>query len=155
MLDEARALARASFFFFVNEVVTYSRRELGRKNLVTEHFHKPLCDLIQAAENPKQLVLVPRGCLKTAIISVAYPLWLLVNDPQTTILLASETVTLAEHVLREIKAVIERNTLFRVLFPELIPVDTRKTKWSETEIVVPRPLEVKEASIQTIGVGGT
>ena len=154
--EALRERCRQSLYFFAKFVLHYHRDPLD--NLLTPHFHAPLCRLIERPPKPKQLILVPRGYLKTTIGAVAYPIWRLIRDPQTTILLASATATLAEHTLREIKAVFERNWLFRDLFgQDLFPenFDFTKTKWAENEIVVRRPVEVKEPSILAIGVGGT
>lgn len=137
----------ASFYSFVKGC-------LGKDKL-TDAFHLPFCQIVANPPTPKQLILIPRGFYKTTICTVAYPIWLLCRNPDTTILIASATVTLGQHVLREIKAVFERNAAFRSVFASLVPEDFTKTKWTETEIVVPRTLDGKEPSIQVIGVGGT
>lgn len=151
--DRARKLHRLRDEY-LHDFYSFVKGCLGKAKL-TDGFHKPLCETVVTPPAPKQLILVPRGFYKTTICSVAYPIWLLLRDPDTTILLASATVTLGQHVLREIKAVFERNALFRDVFRDRVPEDFTKTKWSETEIVIPRPTDGKEPSIQVIGVGGT
>lgn len=146
-LQELRETYLGSFYAFVKGC-------LGKDKL-TDTFHRPFCDVIVNPPAPKQLVLIPRGFYKTTICSVAYPIWLLCRDPNTTILIASATVTLGQHVLREIKAVFERNAVFRSVFRDRVPEDFTKTKWTETELVIPRTLDGKEPSMQVVGVGGT
>lgn len=86
--------------------------------------------------------------------SISFPIWLLINNPDERILLCSSTATNAQHFLRRIKAVFERNELFQWLFPEVIPDWKTVKKWTEMEIQIPRPTDYPEASIETMGVGG-
>jgi len=76
-----------------------------------------------------------------------------VNDPNDTILLANATFTNAQKFLRVIKQHIESNALLRWVFPELVP--GVKEKWTESSITIPRTNDVKEGSLEAIGVGGT
>src|SRR5215472_3568947 len=69
-------------------------------------------------------------------------------------LIPGETSTNASHFLRRIEAVFERNALFRWLWPELIPDFTKRPKWSETEMCIPRSDDYPESTIEVIGVGG-
>ena len=68
-------------------------------------------------------------------------------------MLANATFTNAQKFLRVVKSHFETNEIFRWVFPELIPGP--KEKWTESEICVPRTNEVKESSVEAIGVGGT
>lgn len=147
---EFRDAAKRSLFFFTKYVLGYTR--------LTEHLHEQLCGWVQNVANRKALVLVPRGFYKTTICTIAYPLWLLVNDPDQTILIATHTMTYSQKVLREIKGHFEKNPTFRKMFGGeggIIPSDFKATKWAESEIVIPRNRTVKESSIEVIGVGGS
>lgn len=116
--------------------------------------HLSMCQHIQDKEVLRKLILVPRGNFKSSAGSIGYPIWLLINDPNERILLASSTATLTQHFLRRIKSVFEKNELFQWLFPEVIPDWKAPAKWSEAEIQIPRSGIFPEASIETMGVGG-
>lgn len=107
-------------------------------------------DMIRALESDskRKLIVMPRGTFKTSIASVAYPIWLLMQNPNLRILLDSEIYTNSKNRLREIKQHIESEH-FKSLFGEW------KTKvWNESEIVIaPRNRIVKEASITCSGIG--
>lgn len=79
---DARALAESDLYYFAREVLGYSDFH--------EPLHRPLCEFIQ--QPTKQLTLIPRGHFKSTIISVSYPLWLLVQFPDTRILIANATL---------------------------------------------------------------
>lgn len=143
--EEMRRRSLESVYYLAKAV-------LGFKEF-TSGLHLPLCDWVQA-KPLRKVLLVPRGHFKSSLGSIAFPIWLLCNNPDTRILLANATATNASHFLRRIKSVFERNEIFRWLFPEIVPDFKRVAKWSETEIQLPRPGDFPEASIETIGVGG-
>jgi hypothetical protein len=91
---------------------------------------------------------MPRGTFKTSITSVAYPIWLLMRNPNLRIMLDSEVYTNSKNILREIKA--------RLLSPAFRDVfgDWKGEVWNEGEIVIKGRTEVKkEASITCSGIG--
>jgi predicted phage terminase large subunit-like protein len=125
---------------------------LGFKD-VTPALHAQMATWIEGPARRK-LGLVPRDHLKTSIWTIADTLRLVVCNPNIRILLANETATNASHFLRRIQAVFERNAIFRWLWPELIPDFSKRPKWSETEMCVPRSDDYPESTIEVIGVGG-
>lgn len=100
-----------------------------------------------------RMVLMPRGTGKSTLISQAYVLQRICQDPNIAILIANEKLENAQSFLSAIKYQFEQNDLFRALFPELIHADTQKAKWNETEINVPRSTGRKEPTIRCTGVG--
>jgi predicted phage terminase large subunit-like protein len=125
---------------------------LGFKD-VTPELHAQMASWIEGPSRRK-LGLVPRDHLKTSIWTIADTLRLIVCNPNVRILLANETATNASHFLRRIQAVFERNAIFRWLWPELIPDFSKRPKWSETEMCVPRSEDYPESTVEVIGVGG-
>jgi hypothetical protein len=119
---------------------------------LTPHLHAEMCSWIESAPRRK-LGLVPRDHLKTSVWTIADTVRLIAADPNVRLLIANETATNASHFLRRIQAVFERAQLFRWLFPELIP-DIGRTKWSESEMLVPRTKDFPEATVEVMGVGG-
>lgn len=142
-----------------SEAELEATREFIRQDLY--HCAKYLCgyrditydchgDMIEALmdESTRKLIVMPRGTFKTSIGCVAYPIWLLINNPNLRILLDSELYTNSKNMLREIKTHLESER-FKQLF------GAWKTRtWNEGEIIIsPRTKPLKEASITCSGIG--
>lgn len=125
---------------------------LGFKDMVPG-LHGDMAAWIDKSTNRK-LGLVPRDHLKTSLWTIANTLVRIVRNANIRILLGNETATNAQHFLRRIEAVFERNATFQWLFPDLIPDFTKCKKWSESEMLVPRSEDYPEATVEAIGVGG-
>ena len=109
---------------------------MGYKD-VTPNTHRPL---IKALESPitRKLICVPRGSLKSSIGCVAYPIWLLLNNPNLRILIDSELFSNSATFLREIKGHLQSDELIS-LFGEF------KTKtWNEDEIVIKQRTKIQK-----------
>jgi hypothetical protein len=108
--------------------------------------------IIKALQSPtrRKLICVPRGTLKSSIACVAYPIWLLLNNPNLRILIDSELYTNSKTFLREIKLHLESQE-FELLFGSF-----RGEPWSEGEIIIKqRTAKLKEPSISCGGVQTT
>jgi hypothetical protein len=109
--------------------------------------------IISALESPRarKLICVPRGCLKSTIACVAYPIWLLLRNPNLRILIDSELYTNSKNFLREIKAQLETPRMTSVF-----GTFKSDTNWNEGKITIrQRTIVKKEASITVGGVGTT
>lgn len=116
-------------------------------NEITEYTHGEMIRCLQSASKQK-LICVPRGCFKSSIGSVSYPIWLLVNNPNLRILLDSELYENSKNFLREIKAHLQSDNFINVFG------DWRSRTWNEGEIIInTRTINKKEASITCGGVG--
>lgn len=133
---------------FKNSLYLTSRNLLGYKD-VNKRTHGEIINALES-ENKRKLICVPRGCLKSSLACVAYPIYLLINDPNLRILVDSELYTNSATFLREIKSHVQSKD-FVSLFGNW------KTKvWNESEIVISRRTKkLKEASITVGGVGTT
>lgn len=138
---QARSDAESSLYYFAKEVLGYQD--------FYEPLHKPFCDFIQ--QPSKQLTLIPRGHFKSTVISVSYPLWLLVNHPDVRILIANATLDNPRKFVQEQLGHIRSNRVFRWLFPESCPPDdeaeqfgfvasytvpNREANWGEASVEV-------------------
>jgi phage terminase large subunit-like protein len=110
-----------------------------------------------------KLVLVPRGHLKTTLLTVYQELWHLVRDPTHRILLLMNTAGNAKSVLSDMKSHFERNDRFRETFPELILSKKERTaqglRWQAGLFDLPQPVEFegmflgrREAQVTATGV---
>jgi hypothetical protein len=137
--EAKREIYRSSLFATAKHLLGYS--------LMVPHAHGKLAGVLESPTRRK-LIVMPRGTFKTSITSVAYPIWLLLRNPNLRIILDSELYTNSKNILREIKQHVEGNA-FRELFG-----DWRGPVWNEGEIVIaPRAIVKKEASITCSGIG--
>lgn len=91
---------------------------------------------------------------KSSTFSRAIPIWTLGRNPDARIAIISETATQASRLLGAVREDILRNPRLRAVFPNLKPASGAREKWTDTEVVVERPSQVKDPSIQAIGVMG-
>ena len=100
-----------------------------------------------------RLYLLPRGHLKTSIISIGKTIQDILNNFNTKILLASAVWGNSRSFLSEIKAHFERNHLLINSFGEFRPGDKSGLRWTQDEIIVnQRRLPNKTSSIDTAGI---
>lgn len=127
---------------------------------MTERMHKMMCRVVEKRtgvpeldECPQRMIQMPRGTGKSTLVSQAYVIQRICQNPDIAILIANEKLENAQTFLAAIKHAFERNELFQALYPEVIPPDFQKAKWNETEIVVPRQTGRKEPTVKCQGVG--
>ena len=109
--------------------------------------HKPIIEALECKETNKKLIVVPRGCFKSSIASVAYPMWLLENNPNLRIMLDSELFSNSKNFLREIKSHYEKESFISIFGHR--KADT----WNESEIIIKsRNIPKKEPTIVCSGV---
>ena len=71
------------------------------------------------------------------------------------ILIASYVVGNAMKMIGLIRKIYERNQMMMVLFPEVIPENFTKVKWSDTESCINRPGNYTESTFEAGGIGGS
>lgn len=131
----------------LTDLYLFAKYCLGYSDLV-DHTHRPIANALQA-KTPRKLICVPRGCFKSTLSTIAYPMWLLEHNPNLRILIDSELFTNSKNFLREIKGHYQTNPRFRDLFGEL-----RFTMLNESELIHPkRTKSLKEPSIVCSGLG--
>lgn len=132
---------------YKNSLAITAKYLLGYKD-ITKFTHKDTVDALQGPSKRK-LIIMPRGTFKSSITSVAYPIWLLLNNPNLRIMLDGELYSNSKNFLREIKG--------HLLRPELTSIfGTFKDEscWNEGEILIRQRTKVlKEASITASGIG--
>lgn len=106
------------------------------------------------------LALMPRGTLKTSIITIGMTMQFFLNYSEERVLIDSETVTKANGFLGEIKGHFEGNELYRKLFYitwGVLPEPKNKSaRWSNSALDLGhRKKARKEPSVDTAGVDQT
>lgn len=144
MTNKGLAVAKAK-----QDLRFFAKRILNMKD-INEQTHGEIISLLQDNQQKRKLINVPRGCLKSSLACVAYPLWLLINNPDLRILIDSELYTNSATFLREIKGH-AKSKIFLYLFG-----DIEGSTWTESEIIIKSRRKVlKEASITVGGIGTT
>jgi hypothetical protein len=102
-----------------------------------------------------QLVLLPRGHMKSKLIAYRTAWWL-TKHPETTMLYVSATADLAEKQLYQIKNIID-SPIYRRYWSDMIhPEEGKRERWAVAEISVDHPkrkLEgIRDASVKAVGL---
>ena len=121
--------------------------------------HEKLCDFIQyhilqaqeTNDDVRICITMPRGSLKSTIVTKYLSAWLATRDPNTRILIATNSHTNACKKLEDIKGLYETHQIFRSLFPEVLP--TKKQLWTAAAATLPRPMQFPEATFEGAGMG--
>jgi len=146
-IDQIREAAEQDLLTFIRLVAPH---------LMLGAIHEELISWWQrqnAKEN--QLVLLPRGHMKSKLIAYRTAWWL-TKHPETTILYVSATADLAEKQLYAIKNIID-SPIYRRYWKDMINEEEgKREKWAVAEIAVDHPkrkLEgVRDASVKAVGL---
>jgi len=118
-------------------------------------FHKEMCDFVDQNPSKQKLLLVPRGFLKSTLITIGKTLQWICEDPSVRILIANATYSMAVAFLNVIKRHLHNNELMAEIFGQLA---IEPDKWSESAITLKQAKEViggeKEATVLCYGMGG-
>ena len=150
--QQHRAMLQAKKKLVLSDFWEFSREVVGWGDLYPP-LHGSLTSFMQDNRDKKRLILLPRGHLKSSVITVGYSLWKIAQDPKVRILIANGTYDMAVTFLSQIKDHLRRNEKFIELFGDLT---TEADKWSENMITVKREesYERKEPTITAFGIGG-
>lgn len=130
--------------------------KLVAPHLLLGAIHEELIDWWARSEaKDNQLVLLPRGHLKSKLVAYRTAWWI-TKYPETTILYVSATADLAEKQLYAIKQIID-NPIYRRYWPDMIvPDEGKREKWAVGEIAVDHPkrkLEgIRDATCKAVGL---
>lgn len=146
-IDQIREAAEEDLLTFIRLVAPH---------LMLGAIHEELISWWQrqdAKEN--QLVLLPRGHMKSKLIAYRTAWWI-TKHPETTILYVSATADLAEKQLYAIKNIID-SPIYRRYWKEMIHEEEgKREKWAVAEIAVDHPkrkLEgIRDASVKAVGL---
>jgi len=121
-----------------------------------QEFQEVWCESVQ--NHNKSLIFSPRETGKSTILCVAYPLWILGNNPTFNLAIVSKSSGQAETSLRGIKQAIEGNKELHRVFPHLRPKSSsvtpnKRDRWTNQEIIVERDIDSRMPSVLSIGLG--
>ena len=130
----------------------FAQMVLGHVDMNDEHLD--LCRFLEKDSNFK-LILMPRYTFKSCIITQGISLWELLQNPDSRILIYSDSATKAQNFLLGIKNHIEGKTArsrFREFFPAW-ETTSLKGKWNDSQINISlRKAGSVEPSVDTGGI---
>jgi len=170
MDERKRLLVRkaclSSLFEFCKSVMGYDD--------ISEEVHGTYCRFLESSD-PRKQITMPRSFVKTWIGSIAYPIWISLPrkeadeypegidpsdkfynlGPNIRILVASYVIANSMKMVGLIRRTYERNPAMRALFPDVIPENFNKTRWSNSEACINRSEDFTEATFEAGGIGGS
>jgi predicted phage terminase large subunit-like protein len=136
-----------------NDLMFLAKGVLGYKD-ITESAHGALCIYVDTNSSQFKLMLMPRDHLKTTLVTITGNIQRALRNPNERILIANESATNAERMLRGIRQHCESNKVFRALYSDVIPKDTRRVRWNDSELDFARSEIYPEPTFDTIGMTG-
>jgi len=141
---------------------------------ITGELHGEYCRFLEIDGARKQATM-PRSFVKTWIGSIAYPIWITLKregddefpvgvnredkfwqlGPNMRILIASYVISNSEKMVGLIRKTYESNPAMQMLFPEVIPYNFNKTKWSNSAACINRTEDATEMTFEAGGIGGS
>jgi predicted phage terminase large subunit-like protein len=145
--DQVRKAAEADLFTFAR---------LVNPSYVYGSVHRECFRWLQQ-DDLNQLLLLPRGHLKSHMVAV-WCAWWITRHPETTILYVSATEDLATQQLYAIKAILESD-IHRRYWPDMIhPEEAKREEWNFKNIKVDHPARkaasVRDRTVAARSVGG-
>ena len=148
VLREMRARKYLKDLFEFNKQILKVEEGAGAGPLSS--FHKELCDFVTQGMG-KQLVLIPRGHLKSTLVTIGYSMLRICENPNVRILIANATYDMATAFISQIKKHLKDN---QTLIEHYGDIARNPDKWSENMITVKRGFGRKEATVTAYGIGG-
>lgn len=146
---ELRAAARQSS----GAMVEYVLRDEGTgKRLHNARIHWEWHDLV--ARNDLVVLVAPVEHAKSQSVAIGKTLHLLGNDHNLRGALISNTATMAEKLLGQVRMLIERSQRLREVFPTLRPSSKPEDPWRQDRITIERNTVAKDPTLQAIGAYG-
>ena len=126
--------------------------EGGQGKTALASFHKEICHFVTDNTKKKKLMLVPRGHLKSTLITIGYCVQQIIKNPNIRILIRSATWQMAVDFLTEVKNHLQKNEELIRLFGD-VTVDAQE--WSQDRITLKRDdTNVKGPTVWAMGIEG-
>lgn len=145
--QESPEVARRALQLQFQSSLYLTAKYLCGYSLLNEQTHGAMIKALEAPTTRK-LIVMPRGTFKTSVAVIAYPIWLMIRNPNVRILIDSELRELSVLSLREIKQHIKGDT-FQEVFPGWSFTLDNEAKC----IINKRTVAKKEPTIAASGIG--
>lgn len=136
-LDQVRDACKNSLHFLCTEI-------LGYKDW--DKIHDDI-EVFVSRKSIRKLLLVPRGHLKTAMVTKGFAIQSMLRNPDIRILIANQVWDKSREMLYEIKQLLTEKTVLPKLFGNFV-----SERWREDDIVINQ--RTKALAAPTIGTSG-
>lgn len=144
--DEMLSSVETEKFFIANKLDFLCQHYLNFKDW--DGCHDDLVEFLEGAEKDRRLILMPRGHLKTSVVTVGKAIQHLLDDPDTTILLASAVWDNARSFLSEIKEYLSNKSKLPRVYGKF-----ESNNWNQDNITIrQRKKPNKTPTITTAGI---
>lgn len=146
--EQIRQMAETDFVIFA---------KLVTPSYLYGEIHEEVMRWLARPDATDQLLLLPRGHLKSHLMAV-WCSWWITKHPDTTILYVSATEDLAIQQLSVIKHILE-SPVYRRYWPEMInEEEAKRAEWSSRNIKIDHPLRrergIRDRTVAARSVGG-
>jgi predicted phage terminase large subunit-like protein len=136
-IEQVQEACKTSLHFLCTQVLGFQDWDTVHDDL----------EKVLARPSRKKLILIPRGHLKTAVVTKAYSIQLMLRDPNIRILIANQVWDKAREMLYEIKQWLETKSDLPKIFGSFV-----SDRWREDDIVIRQ--RTKALAAPTIGTSG-
>lgn len=148
VLNNKKATKAKQDLLYLSQLLSVDRKKLKLPNLITEETHGELCRLLDQWKKHYSMFLMPRGTLKSVVITRNHTIQRLLNNPDLRVLIYCETNTKAVKYVRELRDMFE-NPNFIEIFGNL----KDPSFWREDGFRLSgKTLMTKEANVEPGGV---
>ena len=156
--EEAKAIKQEVYDSWIADTYLFNIEclgvEKGKDKVPLSKFHKEMCEFVDHEPARQKLLLVPRGHLKSTLITIGKTIQWICEDPTVRILIANATYQMAIAFLNVIKRHLTNNSEIIDMFG---PLALEPDKWAENMITLNQSKVVggeKEATVFCYGMGG-
>lgn len=136
-VDQVKDACKKSLYFLCTQILGF--KDWGK-------VHDDLEKVVNR-KSRKKLILVPRGHLKTSMITKGFSIQSILRDPNIRILITNQVWDKAREMLYEIKQMLEDKSILPKLFGDFV-----SDRWREDDIVIKQ--RTKALAAPTIGTSG-
>ncbi len=129
--------------------------EQGERFVSLVNFHKDLCNFVTDKQDKKKLILIPRGHLKSKLITIGYSVQQILKSPKVRILIYSATWQMAVDLNLSIQRVLQGNSRLKEIWGD-ISVGAKEWSQDRTRLSenITREPTITAAGIENNLVGG-
>jgi len=147
-LDELLTIKGKENLFIFNKYIL--GMEKGNNAVKLGNFHKELCNFVTDGKDRKKLVLLPRGHLKSTLITIGYSVQSIINNPNIRILILSATYEMAVDFVTEAKRHLKENETIHRLYGDFTE---GVEEWSADRVTLKRTdHNIKGPTLKAAGI---
>lgn len=137
-IDEVQKACKDSLHFLCTNILGYKDWDIVHDDL----------EIFLAKASNKKALLLPRGCLKTSVVTISKSVQYVLRNPNVRILIANQVWDISRKMLSEIKEHLENKSDLPKLFGTF-----KSDFWNQDAITIrQRTKALKEPTISTTGV---